>query len=112
MGYSDSPSKIDQLSLYNHGNPFSTSLAITCSLILPRVPTLEIYYFKMSLFLKTAIIRREEKDGLGEGVRDDGFAPGGWVKVLRSRRGPPRNSDEHGCRVRLSLKVSEAQQST
>ena len=53
--YSDRPSKMDQPSLYNHGNPFSTSLAIACSLILPRVPTLEIYYFKMSLFLKTAI---------------------------------------------------------
>ena len=56
IGYSDSPSKMDQLSLYNHGNPFSTSPAIACSLILPRVPTLKIYYFKMSLLMKSAII--------------------------------------------------------
>src|ERR1700723_2288463 len=53
--YSDSPLKMDQLSLHNHGNPFSTSPAIACSLILPRVPTLEIYYFKMSLLMKSAI---------------------------------------------------------
>src|SRR6202142_4647810 len=54
IGYSDSPPKMDQLSLYNHGNPFSTSPAIACSLILPRVPTLEIYYFKMSLLMKSS----------------------------------------------------------
>jgi hypothetical protein len=46
MWYSDSPSKIDQLSLYNHGNPFSTSLVTACSLILPRVPNFKNILFQ------------------------------------------------------------------
>jgi hypothetical protein len=55
IGYSDSPAKIGTLSLYNHGNPFSISLASACSLIFSRVPTLKIYFFKMSLFFRMAI---------------------------------------------------------
>src|ERR1700723_3402502 len=87
--YSDSPPRMDQLSLYNHGNPFSTSPAIACSLILPRVPTLEIYSFKMSLLMKSAIIESCQIAG----------------KLLSSNEGVCWSATDHSCSKQASSRT-------